>query len=155
MDKEQMFPSEHNANKIISHNATSEADNRAQTNRFPEKSLLSFMRPGHFSSWLAPAALCFLFPLFTSTSSGETDITDSPLGKRARRGDSCEFFYQWEESIPDTGGWGVCQGVRCGGWRLGAAVYEALLQSYANPCPQRLCTVLPQSLSLKAHRHSN
>lgn len=25
------------------------------------------MRPRHLSSWLAPAALCFLFPLFTST----------------------------------------------------------------------------------------
>lgn len=120
MDEEQMFPSEHNANKIISHNATSEADNRAQTNRFPEKSLLSFMRPGHFSSWLAPAALCFLFPLFTSTSSGETDITDSPLGKRAGRGDSCEFFFFFisERKVSQTleaeacvRVWGVVDGV--------------------------------------------
>lgn len=37
------------------------------TSTFQKKFVLSHMRSRHLSSWLAPAAVCFLFPLFTST----------------------------------------------------------------------------------------
>lgn len=101
--------------------------------------LLSFKRPGHLSSWPAPAALCFLFPLFTSTNSGETDITDNPLGEEKKRhkkvipGNFNHFSYCATDDRRDTGGY-----ASVGGCVKGEADIQTFPPRAFSPCSASL-----------------
>lgn len=89
------------------------------------------MRPSRrLSSWLAPAALCFLFPLFTSTKLWRDWHHGRSSGRKGKERWFLSFYFCLfcHEGIPDTGGRACVWAGR--GRSFTAALFKHLQSNY-------------------------